>query len=253
MNDFSKKYKKVAIGITSFWLVLLVLFIVNLVFSLNHVNNYTLETAVIKDSTLVAGNWGNPEIQDLLKEKLWLEQQLLLAKTDSFSLGINLKDSIVQVQLKGTVLFQAKILEQSPKQFFQNTGKETYFNVFGDVSRINSGEANTSKRPIKKVVAPPIGTEKPVSKADSVIAKPIHWIFTTSNQNQVVINGVQQNADSTFNVSVSKDLFNYRLKHGFSSPFSKKYTATLFLWINDNDAKSIYRALPEQSKFIFRN
>ncbi|HSH19217.1 MAG TPA: hypothetical protein VLA03_02115, partial [Draconibacterium sp.] len=97
------------------------------------------------------------------------------------------------------------------------------------------------------------GTEKPVSKTDTTKAEPIQWIFTTSNQMQVVITGVQQSADSTFHASEGKDLFNYRLKNGFSSLFSKKYTATLYLWINDNDAKSIYRALPEQSKFIFRN
>lgn len=253
MNDFFKKYKKLVIGIAVFWSVLLVLFIANLVFSVVHVNHYANETGISNDSTLIDENWSNPEFQNLMKEKLWLEQQLLLAKSDSFSLGINLKDSVVQVQLKGTVLFQAKIMEQSPERFYLNTDKGTYLNAFGEIARLNSGKANTSKRPIKKVIAPPIGTEKPVSKTDTTKAEPIHWIFKTSNQMQVVINGVQQSADSTFNVSASKDLFNYRLKHGFSLPFSKKYTATLFLWISDNDAKSIYRALPEQSKFIFRN
>lgn len=253
MKYFFRKYKKFVVGIALFCSVLLILFIVNLVFSLVRVNNYTKETVMNSDSTLVSDNWSNAEFQNLIKEKLWLEQQLLLAKSDSFSLGINLKDSVVQVQLKGTVIFQTKILDQSPSRFYMNTGKETYFNVFGEVARINSGKANISKRPIKKVLAPPVGTEKEITKTDTTAAERISWNFTTNNQIQFVIYGVGQNPDSTFNVKRNKDLFNYRLKTGFSSPFSKNYTTTLFLWINDNDAKSIYRALPEQSKFIFRN
>lgn len=253
MKDFLKKYRKLVFRVAIFWSVLLILFIVNLVFSMVNVNNYVSESGIATDSSLVSDNWNNLEIQNLMKEKLWLEQQLLLAKSDSFSLGINLKESVVQVQLKGTVLFRAKILEQSPAQFFTNIDRNTYLNFFGDVAKIDSSIAGFSKRPIQKVIAPAIGTEKEITKTDTTAAEQITWNFTTSNQIRVVIYGVEQNPDSTFNITRNKDLFNYRIKDGFSLPFSKKYTATLFLWINDNDAKSIYRALPDQSRFIFRN
>src|SRR5660397_38643 len=111
--------------------------------------------------------------------------------------------------------------------------------------KIDTALCNVSKRPITIVMAPPIGTEKETTKLDSTKVERLNWTFMTSNQIKIVIYGVQQNPDSTQNMHENKDIFNYRLNEDFSNPFSQKYAATLFLWLNDNDANSIYRALPE--------
>lgn len=75
----------------------------------------------------------------------------------------------------------------------------------------------------------------------------------SSNCLQIVINGVLPGPDSTLNVQKNKDVIAYRFKHAFDNPFAKNYSPVLFLWLNDTDAKAIYRALPEKAKFIFRN
>jgi len=254
MKDFFLKNKRLIVGIGLFWVFLFVLFAANLTFAILQSGKYSKEIQANSDSTKTrADNWANSEIRALEKEQLWLEQELELAKSDSFSLGINLKDSVVQVQLKGTVLFQAKIVEQKPARYFSKINKQTYFNVFGSPARINSSVANIPKRALIKVVAPPIGTEKETIKADSPKTEAINWVFTSGNRLQIVINGVLPGPDSTLNIQKSKDVFAYRLKHAFDNPFAKKYSPVLYLWLNDTDAKAIYRALPEKAKFIFRN
>lgn len=253
MKEFISKYKKTIVAISVFWGILLVLFLTNLGISLVQTGKYINRISHSADSSEFTDIWGNAEIRNLEKEKIWLDQQIQLAKTDSFSLGINLHDSVLQVQLKGTVLFQAKILHQKPTRFFSKIDKATYMNLFGNVARIDSFVANASKRPIKKVQAPPVGVEQETVKKDTVIVEPIHWTFSTTNHIRVVVNGVIPNADSTYTFYTSKDVFDDRYKHAFKNPLKKEFNATLYLWMNDTDAKAIYRALPERAKFIFRN
>lgn len=254
MKEFFSRYKKMLVGIAVFWVILLILFLTNLTFAIIQSGKYAKEIQAHPDSTeTMNDNWMNSDIRALEKQQLWLEQQLELAKSDSFSLGINLKDSLVQVQLKGTVLFQAKIVAQKPGRFFSKAGKQTYRTVFGVPARIDSSVANIPKRALIKVIAPPIGTEKEAIKTDSTKAEAINWVFTSSNRLQIVITGVLPGPDSTLNVQKSKDVLAHRLKHAFDNPFAKKYSPVLYLWLNDTDAKAIYRALPEKATFIFRN
>ncbi len=196
----------------------------------------------------------NMKTQELYKEKWWLEQQLELAKSDSFSLGINLKDSTLQVQLKGTILFQARILKQKPQEFFSRANENIYRTILAETSKINYCEANIPKKPIKKVIAPQEGKEVVESKTDTLEVPRLSWHFITNVGVEVVINGVQQNPDSTYSeIPVLKDMMTFRLNNRLHNPFGPKETMLLFLWLADPDAKAIYRALPEKSKVIFRD
>lgn len=254
MKDFLKNYNKlIVLGVLA-WLILFVLLLVNSGFSLVKVNKFNA-TIQSKESKLHNGiNWEGAELRNLYKEKLWLEQQLELAKSDSFSLGINLKDSIVQVQLKGTVLFQAKIVRQKPSGFFDSSDKETYLNYFAEISRIDSSVANFEKKPIKKVKAPSVGQEPESVKSDTMKNERLHWEFRTTHDIHVVIKGVWMKKDSTgFDVPFKKDVYGYRIRNGMKNTFSIDYNPVLFLWLNDNEAKAVYRALPDNPKCIFRN
>jgi len=254
MKDFFRNNKRFVIGGTVVWAILVILFIVNVGFSISKINTFGKKIISESAKRPVEINWNNDEIRNLYKEKLWIEQQLALAKSDSFSMGINLKDSVVQVQLKGTVLFQGKILKQKPNQFFNNSGKEVYLNYFAKTSVVDSSKANVPKRPIRKVVAPQIGADVEPAKIDTIISEEIHWEFIASNQIRVIINGVAETNDSVqTDIPVKKDIFSYRLKNERENIFSNQFTPTLFLWLDDTDAKAIYRALPEKPKCIFRN
>lgn len=254
MIDFILRNKKWIAGIVLFWAVLLVLFIVNFTFAMVQSGKYSTEIHSQLDSAkIITDNWTNSDIKILQKQQLWLEQQLQLAKSDSFSLGINLSDSLVQVHLKGTVLFQAKLLAQKPARYISNINKQLYLNIFGTPASIDSSVSSIPKRALIKVIAPPIGTEKETIKTDLTKPEAINWVFKSSSGLVIVINGVLLEPDSTMNIKKGSDIFKYRLKHAFDNPFAKKYAPVLYLWLNDTDAKAIYRALPEKAKFIIRN
>jgi hypothetical protein len=252
MKVFFQKYKKdfwIIVTVFSFLLVLLVARIVSAL-------DITVAETIIKEDNVVEKPdetlWQNAEAQVLQKEIYWLEQQLVLAKSDSISLGINLTDSIVQVQLKGTILFQAKILQQTPVNFMNLLNEDAYL-AFARINRIEKEFANIPKRPVKKVVAPKNESEVIEVKHDSIPEVTLNWKFLVENNINVVINGAQMNEDSLFQVNASRDVLKYRNFEFIQQVIPNSYSPTLFLWVNDKEAKAIYRAIPENGKVIFRN
>ncbi len=228
MKYFIQKYRKLIFFTISVWVILVTLFAVNTAFSLSKLNQLVNEIKSKKSNSETEINWNNPEARALFKDKLWLENQVALAKNNSFSLGINLKDSLVQVQLKGTILFQSKILNQEPLRFFDSTGKEAYLNYFSEITVIDTSEANIPKKPIKKVIAPPVGTEVETRTHDTIKTERIHWEFLTENQIKVIINGACLSNDSTrFEIPVSKDIDNYCFQNGMKNVFALGITYQL--------------------------
>lgn len=196
--------------------------------------------------------WNDPEIQNIKKEMYWLEQQLVLAKSDSISLGFDLSDSLVQVQLKGTVLFQAKYLHMYPKVFLHSLNADNYLD-FAKASSISNEKSSIVKKPIKRVAAPGSEAARNEIKQDSVTDRRLEWQFNTTNGIRVVIFGVEMNPDSTLSLQPGKDLFAYRLRQLPENIFPKVYQPELFIWLNDRNARAVYRAHPENGRIVFRN
>lgn len=208
--------------------------------------------ASIPEKDLNDAGWNIPEIQDKKKEVHWLERHLSLAKSDSINLGINLTDSIVQVQLKGTVLFQAKIQKQNPARFFDNLNYGTYLD-FTKITRITEEQSTIQKRPLKKVQAPKNEDEAAKIKHDTIPDPLLVWKFKLDNQIEVVITGIGLNKDSVVDMRYSKDMLKYNIEKIKQKWITDDYLPTLYIWLNDKDAKAIYRAIPERGKVVFRN
>src|SRR5665647_1528863 len=108
MKDILIKYKAGFIITIVIFLLLLAFTITRYVMAINQVERAVKEKlANIPEEEINSAGWNIPEIHEKKKEVHWLERHLQLAKSDSLNLGINLSDSIVQVQLRGTVLRQA--------------------------------------------------------------------------------------------------------------------------------------------------
>ncbi len=253
MKDLFLKYKPWFLTIIIVFSVLLIFTVIRLVLALNSVKATLDEQHMgISADSLAELSWNDAKIRNMKKDVYWMEQQLVLAKSDSINLGFNLTDSIVQVQLKGTVLFKAKILKQHPVDFLNSLKQQAYFN-FGSIASITTETSTIPKKPIKKVIAPKSENEKTEVKQDSVIVKPIVWQFSASNHFIVIITGVELDKDSVLDLRYKSDMIKYRTEQIKHDWLPKNYIPTLYIWLPDKDAKAIYRALPENGKIIFRN
>ena len=206
----------------------------------------------IPEKELNDAGWNVAEIQEKKKEVHWLERHLTLAKSDSINLGINLTDSIVQVQLKGTVLFQAKIQQQNPAHFFDDLNYGTYLD-FTKIAKIIDESSTIPKRPLKKIQAPKNEEEAAKIKHDSIPDPLLVWKFELDNQIEVVITGIGLNKDSVPDLRFKEDLLKYNIEKIKQKWVTENYKPTLYIWLNDKDAKAIYRAIPERGKVVFRN
>jgi len=253
MKEFILKYK-VGFIITILVFVLLLAFtIVRYEMATNSAEAaVAAELTTIPEEEINDAGWQVPEIQQKKKEVNWLERQLSLAKSDSINMSINFADSTIQVQLKGTVLFQAKIQKQNPAQFFDNLNYGTYLD-FTRISRIVDEQATIVKRPVKKIQAPKNEDEAAKIKHDTIPDPLIVWQFKLDNQINIVITGIGLNKDSVPDLQYNNDILKYSIAKLKDNPFPKNYIPTLYIWLNDKDAKAIYRALPEKGKVTFRN
>jgi hypothetical protein len=253
MRDLFVKYKIGFLTITIVFSLLLIISIVRFVFANNAVKaTIGLQNIVTTDENSTETGWNNSEIRKMKKEVYWLEQQLLLAKSDSITLGFNLADSIVQVQLKGTVLFQGRILKLYPAPFMESLNYKAYTD-FAKITAITSEYSEFPKKPIKKVIAPKSENEVTTVKQDTVVEKRLYWKFNLSNNMNVVMTGVGLNKDSVLDLRFENDMLKYRSEQIQQEWLPKEYIPTLYLWLPDKEAKAIYRALPEKGKVIFRN
>ncbi len=253
MKQFFRKYKKYGLAVILVVACLFIFTTIRLILAVNSVK----ATIDKQKSEITADNdfskgWQNQEVRQTIKDIHWYEQQLLLAKSDSINLGINLADSVVQVQLKGTVLFQSRILLQKPAIFLNNLNPEFYLE-FSKIASIKSETANTPKKPIKRVAAPNSIASQNETKNDTIIDQRLVWQFTTDNDVNVIITGVEMNKDSLLLPNSGNDLFNYHSQEFFGNIIPDTYSPTLYIWLNDKEAKAVYRALPEKGKVIIRN
>jgi hypothetical protein len=246
--------KKGFFAVVALFLVLLVFLIIRLVFAVNA----SQQSSGFLTKTMFA-NGSEPydnasETLQLTKQVFLLEQKLELAKSDSISLAIDLSDSLVQIQLEGLDLFHTKILHQHPRNFLNPGNLKTHRHL-AMVTEIESEVANVPKRPVKKVKAPKIGI--PVSETkiqtDTIPNPELIWQFTTENNIRVVITGVKMALDSTFKFQPQKDLLQYKTFDFLNEIIPEEYSPVVYLWVNDSEAKSIFRAVPEKGKVLFSN
>jgi hypothetical protein len=253
MKEFIKRYKFGFIAFFTVLVIMLAITVFRYMKSMEAVDKaVNKKLSLIPEAEINDAGWNSPEIQEKKKEIHWLERHLTLAKSDSLNLGINLADSIVQVQLKGTVLFQAKIQKQNPAQFYNELNYGTYLD-FTKIARISDEQANILKRPLKRIQAPKNEDEAAKIKHDSIPDPLLVWKFKLDNQIEVVITGIGLNKDSVADLRFDEDMLRYNVEKVKQKWVTEHYIPTLYIWLNDKDAKAIYRAIPEKGKVVFRN
>lgn len=196
----------------------------------------------------------------LYREKAWLETRFQIARTDSISLSVNLKDSLLQLELKGVVLKTTKIMDFEADQFFYQLSPGAYHHLFSTQTQAGSDFSTIEKEPITIKKAPKDSTEVAApanTEPDSLKREAVHWMMTMDNDVLLKIEGInpeQQKgkwAGHWFwfwqDLRKIKQDLNQTIR--FKTP---EYQPEIRLTISDTDAKAIYRALPKHPLICIR-
>jgi len=201
---------------------------------------------------MIPEGWSQQEQRDLWTEKFWIVNQLAISKLDSMSLGICFSDSSFQLMFKGLPLIKARMCYIWPENMLTEMDPRVYAKLFSKPSVMVSDTANLPKKVFRKVRVNAEGEAVPVDSV-GVVGGCLSWIFVTDNHLRFVVTGY--GCDSLdLQPSVRKDLFAHHMSSISGDYFFRDdYQPTIFIWLNDADAKAIYKALPRHAAVIVRN
>ncbi len=190
---------------------------------------------------------------DLFKKKVFLGTRFQMSKNDSINLSVNLKDSVLQLELKGVVLKSTKITNFEIDQVFYQLKPATYEHLFGKHSRATSDLSTIIKIPIVVKQAPKDTTEVKIQTAaiDPSKTAAVHWMLKLDKEIVLKIEGSDQFTggdwwtEKKFWLHQDMENFNYKLSETirFRTP---EYYPEIRLAVSEAEAKAIYRALPNR-------
>ena len=220
-----------------------------------------LKHFVYNDSTFYSTNriiLQNHNLFELAKIRSKKEAELMLAQKDTFGLAVNLKDSIVWLMLKGIHVHGAKIQRFEQDRFFKSLNPLAYVYFFSKPLRTQSESSTIVKEPIVTMKAPK-DTIEAINNAfmpDTLIQNPAYFRLDLENGFRLIL---IQKVFSTAEEKKVERQFKKELSYRkivdnllCFMPWKKvSYTPTLILYLNPNEIRSIYRAVPENALVIF--
>ncbi|PTN08822.1 hypothetical protein [Mangrovibacterium marinum] len=247
--------------ITIFGSVILLLVAVQyVVLSIIAVRNYVKMLYQQEDVRLLSvAAEPDAETCTLYRDKTWLESRFQLTKADSISLSVNLKDSVLQLELKGVVLKSSKLIDFQIDELFRRLNIGAYHHYFGEPARGTSLLSTIARSPLVVKKAPRDSVE--YANQQHIIATTrqeiVHWMLTLDNQIVLKIEGVDTDARSEWLQSKQfwwkQDLKQAKTDLQKTIRFKQPdYRPSISLILNEADAKAIFRALPDQPQVCVR-
>jgi hypothetical protein len=190
----------------------------------------------------------------LLRNKAWLQSRTLMAKTDSIYLTINLNDSTIDIGISGVDVHQTKINRYNISSIFLTGDEYTIISELSVPMNIVKSRATIKKEPVMIKMAPKDTSEyQPDIIPDTSLTKPVNFILNMSDGIRIYI---YQDDYAKAGDRITQFLFDIRERMRDSWIALKsvallkvpEYHPFIKLHINRDDAKIIYRAIPENGQ-----
>ena len=220
-----------------------------------------LKHEVYSDSLFHAANKAilkNQKLFELAKIRSRKEAEMVLAQKDTFGIVVDLNDSIVWLMLKGVRVHGTKFQHFEQDRFFQAMSPLVYVHLFSKPLRTQHEFATIVKEPIVTMKAPK-DTIEAINNAympDTLIQQPAYFRLDLEKGFRLIM--VQKQFSTPDEKKVERqfmrDLKYREMADNAKSfiPWKKaSYTPTLVLYLNANEIRSIYRAVPENVQVIF--
>ncbi len=220
-----------------------------------HAENVT-ETAAPMDSALTEKLEGlSQRLLALDIQRAYLQSRWELSKGDSISLSINLRDSLVSLEMKGTPIRQCRILRFEVSRALQRLqAKGRLHEWLAKPFKMQSDLATLPKAPMRIITAPKDTLEAQARAKETIPIETSEVHFTLKFDRNLAI-AIAQAQDLTFKGRLKK--WSYDLRRSYASVKAAlaalqrgelpQHRMLIELELTQEDAKAIYRALPKQA------
>lgn len=197
-----------------------------------------------------------PGYIDMIREKAFLSSQVKMAESDSIGLLINVRDSVIQLLIKGLPVRTVAMEEYDISPFFQRANQEAIYSMLSTPLTITGMQATFLKDPIRVKIAP-----KDTSQA-VIDVKPdttdFEAVFFTLNTDRNIRFFFEQQEDTIGSDRRSKFIFDLKDRARMASSTMKSvvrlktppYVPYIKIWVPKAEAKIIYRAIPREGMIV---
>jgi len=195
----------------------------------------------------------------LIRNKTFLDARLVMSASDSIGMTINLRDSLVQLEMKGVVLRQVKFDKFEMSRFYKGLKPVAYANHFSTPFTIGEIEGSIVKEPItvRKVPKDTIEAAQNEVKVDTTGVEFVEWHFTLDSA--LMVSFVQSDQ---LNGPITLATLKYRFRRHLKTLIETNRSTLRFrkpdlypemtIFIPANEAKSFYRALPPRGQVVLK-
>jgi len=190
------------------------------------------------------------------KEEAFLKSKVTLLANDSIYLVIDLKDSLLSIEIQGVAMHTVKIVRINKSGIFDGMEGPALINQFSSPFQIDSMFATIPKDPYILKIAPEdtIQAQKNVSIPDTARSEPV--IFSAYLNRGILLKIGQSEVDK----SRSSLKYLMRKRYERTLKFLKsacdfkvpEYQPFISIEIPSKDARAIYRALPRNGFIAIR-
>lgn len=196
-----------------------------------------------------------PGYHELLKEKGLLSSQVKLARTDSIGLFLNLPDSVAQLMIKGVAVRSIPLQKIGLPSLFSRTSQEALYEWLSEPVLVHTLKATIAKEPVNVVQAPKDSSDAvPLLKPDTTNREPVFFMLGSDRGLRLYFYQTERGGrDSRAAFAFEWADRWQEVKQNLRSVFAFRvppYVPTLRIGISKEDAKVLYRALPEKGRVV---
>ncbi len=197
-----------------------------------------------------------PGYIDMMRDKAFLSSQVKMADSDSIGLLINIRDSVLQLLIKGLPIRSVRIDEYDVSPFFQRANQEAVFSMLSTPLTITGMQSTFLKDPVNVKIAP-----KDTSEA-TIDAKPdttdFEAVFFTLETDRNVRFYFEQQEDTVGADRRARFFFDLKDRSRSAKATMKAvarfrtppYVPYIKIWIPKAEAKIVYRAIPREGLIV---
>ena len=197
-----------------------------------------------------------PGYIDMIRDKAFLSSQVKMAESDSIGLLINVRDSVIQLLIKGLPVRTVAIDDYDVSPFFHRANQEAIYSMLSMPLNITGMQATFQKDPVSVKIAPKDTSEVVVSEKPDTTD--FEAVFFTLNTDRNIRFFFEQQEDTVSTDRRARFVFDLKDRTRMASATVKSvvrlktppYVPYIKIWIPKAEAKIIYRAIPREGMIV---